>query len=151
MRTHAILLLSALLFWPGCGAEELKFDRAQVSGSVTVNGEPLSEGVIRFIPQRDTTGQLVAAQIAGGKYEITAENGPAVGKNRVEITASRKTGAQEPVPDAPPGTMQDVTEQYIPAEYNTQSQTVVEIKPGDNKHDFPLEFRATPPGTVVPP
>ena len=129
-------IVALLLSFVGCEGAAPSFDRAAVSGTVTANGEPLPAGSVRFIPTEANQGQMVFAPIKEGAYALSANEGPAVGRCRVEITAMRKTGETEEVD----GVKQEIEEQYIPAKYNIESSLFVEIKPGANQHDFELEF-----------
>ena len=109
------LILSFLILAYGCSGSDLSYDKAAVHGTVTVNGEPLSSGKIRFIPLVDTVSKLTVADIVDGNYEFDAENGPGVGEHRVEIISIRKTGEKVQIPDEPEGTMREVTEQVLRA------------------------------------
>lgn len=122
---------------PGCGPP--KPELSEVFGKVTFDGDPVEEGSIAFVPVEGTTGPTAGGVITAGSYDVT-ERGPAPGKYRVEIRASRKTGRQiEAGTPSPPGTMVDEIEHYIPAKYNTSSELTVDITTGRNEHNFPLE------------
>jgi hypothetical protein len=121
----------------GCNSEP--FERGSVKGQVTLAGQPLPKGTIVFIPLGDKPGASAMTDVVDGKYEVSKSQGPSVGTHRVEILATRVGGKQEAGPPHPPGTFVDVTEQYIPPQYNHQSQLKVEIKDGANQHDFRLE------------
>ncbi|MFL6547018.1 MAG: hypothetical protein ACJ8LM_17785, partial [Candidatus Udaeobacter sp.] len=54
-----------------------------VKGTVTVNGEPLSEGAVRFIPVNGNT-PTTGGTIRDGKFRVTVP----VSKQRVEISAN---------------------------------------------------------------
>jgi hypothetical protein len=62
---------------------------ARLSGAVTIDGAPVAEGKIAFLPQGDTAGQAVTADIQSGRYDA-----PAVprGKVKAMITATKATG-----------------------------------------------------------
>lgn len=130
------------LLTTGCGGS----DRPSVSGKVTLDGTAIEEGEIRFVPTKFTLGKeaptTTGAAIKQGAYEVPSETGPLPGAYRVEIRASRKTGKREPaVPPAPPGTMIDITEQYVPAKYNRDSELTLDITKGRNKKDFELSSK----------
>lgn len=134
--TSVVCTLLAL-FVAGCfGSSDP--NRVSVYGTVKLDGTPLPEGAVAFIPEPTTKGPTAGASIAKGTYSIT-QSGPAIGKYRIEIKAMRKTGKKvEAGTPAPPGTMMDEIEQYIPAKYNTKSELVFEFKRGNNKADFDL-------------
>ncbi len=144
---NSINILSAgmlLLVAVGCsGSTELKFSKAQVQGTVSYRGKPLESGKIRFIPDGkvvngQVAGKAVFADIKDGKYNLTTEQGATVGKNRVEIKSYRGTGRMV-VTSAGEGKKEEEVAQFIPEDYNTNSTLSVEIKEGENVHDFDLK------------
>lgn len=146
-RASALPVLVVLCFaLAGCSSAS----RAPVEGTVTLDGKPVDGGVIVFAPEEYRGGgverTVVKADINGGKYSLDAAHGPVVGNYRVEIHWKRKTGRQIPS-DEPPGTKEEEME-VIPRVYHEGSRTVVEIKPGENKFDYPLKskFDETRPG-----
>jgi hypothetical protein len=136
MRWSVVACVAAVLAAGGCSGAG---SSAGVSGTVTLKGQPVAEGTIRFIPLGDTPGAMAFAPITAGAYELPADRGPAAGAYRVEVTATRKTGKKLPVPDSPPGTTRDEEVQYIPAQYNVDSQLQADIAPGQNVKDFALQ------------
>jgi len=129
--------LGVVVLVVGCGAEEGP-ERAAVSGTVNIDGEPLAEGAISFLPAEGTEGPTAGGTIEGGKFDIPKSNGVVVGKNRVEITANRKTGRQ--VPDAgKPGSMRDEVVSAIAPEFNRKSTLVETIKSGENTLKFDVK------------
>jgi hypothetical protein len=133
-------LLTILVATLGCSSEP--FERASAKGQVTFSGQPIAKGTIVFVPQGDKPGASATADVVDGKYELPKQRGPSVGTHRVEILATRVRGKQEAGMPYPPGTLVDMTEQYIPAQFNHQSTLKVEIKAGANQHDFKLEAQA---------
>jgi len=112
--------------------------RAAVSGSVTLDGKPVPEGTITFLPSGDTQGPSAGGEIRDGAFDLNARQGPVVGTCRVEIRATRKTGekVQFGVREA------DAVEQYIPQRYNTRSElTAAVIADEPNRLDFELTAR----------
>ena len=85
--------LSVLIFLPitGCSNSEGPL-RVPVSGQVMLDGQPLSSGVIRFIPQEGTEGPGAAAQIINGKFQFSDDDGPIAASHRVEIEATEFQG-----------------------------------------------------------
>jgi hypothetical protein len=132
MRTNRFTTFFTLLATTvivGCGSSGL--DTQPVSGKVTFDGQPISEGRILF---RGTGSdpRAFSAEIKNGQYQMEA----LAGKMRVEITASR------PVPGkcdgAEEGETVPVGEMYIPARYNSQSELTAEVTSGKNEFDFAL-------------
>ena len=138
--TYVCRVLVCLCCWAACGCGSANTpQRAAIEGQVTFNGEPIEMGSIQFIPEKGVVGKPVATRIDQGRYELSADKGPAVGKNRVSIQATRKTGKQ--IKNIM-GELEDQREEFIPKKYNEGSELVVEIKPGNNNEDFHLEETA---------
>lgn len=68
--------------------------RSEVSGSVTLDGQPLRWGSIAFEPE-EPNAPTAWAMISNGKYSIPAFRGVVVGNSRVVV---RNLGAVEPYP-----------------------------------------------------
>ena len=128
-----------LLFLPACGGDG---DRAAVTGTVTLDGEPLEAGTIVFEPIEGTQSPAAGAPITKGAFEIARAGGPMAGTYRVKINAPRKTGkkivAGSP---APPGTLVDEVVEAVPARYNSASEERAEIRSGTNKVKFDLQSK----------
>jgi hypothetical protein len=136
---RVILAITLLTVVQGCNSRQ---ERASVSGKVTFDGQPLSNGQIVFEPMG--AGRLGIAQIADGAYTMPAQQGPSPGKYLVRITANRPTGekvsAGGRAADAAPV---DVVEQFIPPRYNDRSELNVEIgAEGEVVRDFELRSAA---------
>src|SRR5262245_2389565 len=98
----------------GCSGNGL----SEVSGTVLVNGQPVAEGAINFIPVEGNTGAGAGATIQGGKYHIPRSAGVAPGKNRVELRAFRETNKKVQDPTGKPGTLTTERVMVFPPEYN---------------------------------
>jgi len=129
----------AMLLAAGCGRSSP--DRGSVSGEVTLDGKPLEQGGILFVPIEGTKGTVAGGQIVDGKYALSGEDGPAVGTNRVEIRAQKKTGKMEQKPLAPPGVMVERMVEAVPPRFNSASTLKTEIEPGENQADFQVESK----------
>ena len=60
-----------------------------------------------FYPTGDTKGPTTGGNIEDGQYSIAVPKGPIVGRTRVEIRATRKTGRKVETPMAAQGVMVD--------------------------------------------
>src|SRR5688572_116279 len=90
-------LCLAVVLLPGCGGSDGP-ERYAVSGSVTLDGQPLDSGSILFGPEGDG-GNGGGATITNGEYSIPADSGLVAGKYRVRITsAGGATEVQEEMP-----------------------------------------------------
>ncbi len=120
----AVLLMAA----GGCGGAADGVRRGAVEGTVSLDGEPLPDGVIRFTPTGDTTGPMVEARIQGGRFSLTAAAGPCVGTQQVEILSFRKTGKKV----VNEGVESEEIVQVVPERYNTASELTATIASGAN-------------------
>ncbi|QDV68830.1 hypothetical protein Poly24_25430 [Rosistilla carotiformis] len=124
---HALWLLAVSVF-VGCSNSGSGPALYEVSGEVVVDGQPLENGSITFEPV-DGKGGVYGDQIQNGRYTVQV----ASGEKRVSILASRPSKALGP--DGNP-----MSEQYIPASYNTKSQlTASVVADAQNEVDFTLD------------
>ena len=126
------MLAGCLLLLAGCRDGQ----RQASEGTVTLDGQPLSEGTITFLPQSGTAGPTAGGTITMGRFSVPAEKGTFSGAFRVEITAQRKTGRR--INSDTAAGMVDQREQFLPARYNRESQLTAEVKPGPNQFEFKL-------------
>ncbi len=104
----------------------VEVERAAVSGTVTLNGQPLKWGTITFHPEGDN--QPVAwAMVSNGQFSVPAHRGAVVGTNRVVV---RNWGSVEPR-----ATIDDVEVVTGPVEATSLS---VEVAAGENELVFEL-------------
>ena len=113
-----------------------------VEGTVTLNDQPVDNGVIVFEPA-DGAGPTDGGKLEQGKYRLTGEAGVMPGKKKiVRITATRKTGRKHDASmrGAAQRAWVDELEQYIPAVYNDDSTLTCEVVAGKvNEHNFELK------------
>jgi hypothetical protein len=132
-----LLVVALLLVAGGCG--DSAGGRQEISGTVTLRGQPLDEGVIEFHPLDDPSpGQPVTksgAMINDGKYLIPKAHGLVPGKYRVVISSGEKKGPRLGAGD--PGPKSIFSKERIPPDYNLKTKQVVEVKRGGrNKFDY---------------
>ena len=130
------LVIASLLLGCGGGGPE----RGAIAGKVMLDGQPLPEGWIQFIPTEKTTGPASGAEIRDGEYAITPAQGPVVGSHRVEIHGKRKTGKKlKAIPPAPVGTeIEEVTES-VPDRYHSDKSILrKDVIAGNNVFDVKL-------------
>ncbi|MDC0936335.1 hypothetical protein OAS39_08600 [Pirellulales bacterium] len=152
----AWLGLAAIL---GCGSGHP--ETVRVNGTVTIDGKPVEEGEIRFIP---TGGRMAMGEIVDGKYSLRTydeNDGALVGSHRVTITATkikrRKGVRPEPPPEAPRAEHQawqdemesigfEDVEWLAPERYSyvDRSGLTADVQPGTNEIDFPLLSKKSP-------
>jgi hypothetical protein len=136
----ALLAVAGLLVtWVSTRGLSAGPQRASLEGQVSFDGKPLEDGVIVLVPAGDTKGPTAGGRLSGGRFRIDAAAGPVVGRYRVEIKATRKTGRMvKPRIVVAHRTEVEETEQFIPSRYNAASELEVDIKPGRNKTTFDL-------------
>ena len=122
----AIMCVSSLV---GCGGDP---NLGDVSGKITLNGEPLGDALVTFSP---TNTQGVGRTTYGktgsdGMYHMVVsdnKDGAFIGENlvRVKTGDSKNDGS--------------LIKEVVPAIYNSKSKVLVEVKKGSNTFDFELE------------
>ena len=132
--------LGSMLLLAGCGPAGP--ERAEVYGTVKLNGQPVAEGAINFFPVGETKGPEAGAAIKDGKFLIARSQGPVVGKNRVELRAFQKTGRKMQDPTAPPGTLTEEIANVFPADVSTNSELFREVKSRQNEFDFDISTKS---------
>jgi hypothetical protein len=138
MRMASLCCLAAVgLLLAGCSGNQ-----AEVSGTVRLNGQPIGEGSINFIPTEGNTGPGTGAIIKEGRYHIPRNKGVMVGKNRVELRAFVNTGRKVRDPTGPRGALAEERVLAFPPEYNDKSTIVKDVQPGSNTFDFDVETKA---------
>jgi len=131
----ALLILLATLV--GCNRGASGLDIAPVQGQVTLDGHPLSEAMVEFIPEQGRPSVAITDQQGG--YELTftsTEKGAIVGMPyRVKIKTGREavTAEGEQISPAVP--------EKLPKKYHEESELSATIESGTNVIDFPLTSR----------
>jgi hypothetical protein len=121
----AILTFSSILI--GCGN-----DRLGISGTVTIDGQPLQMGTINFRPAEGGSGNSAGAGIVDGKYEVVSDKGVKPGTYKVTIQGFRQTGRK--VRDAQMG----MVDETIPIAFKEANQLEVTVDSSNRTHDFEL-------------
>ena len=131
----------SLVMLIGC-SKPAEFQRAEVEGTVTLDGESLADGFVAIYPDVKVKGPRVQAKIVGGKFAFSKLDGPAVGANRVAISATKKTGKKISVE----GVETDEVVESIPWQYNeaTTLTAVVKASPPKNELQFQLKGQTLP-------
>lgn len=121
---------------------------AEVSGRVTLDGEPLAGGVVSFqpraagssVPGPGSTGRLDA----DGRYRLTAIDGSpgaVVGMHLVRIYSRSPESAPKGDSDAPG------SRERVPARYNYESGLSFQVEAGGTtRADFELSGESPKPG-----
>jgi hypothetical protein len=126
-----LLVAACLLAWTGCGGAGV-----EVSGKVTLDGSPLDEATITFVPMAGGQREAGWTMVQGGSYLIPTANQLGTGQFRVEIRALRSGGSDKGIQNDP---TLIAAKEIVPSKYNSKSELVAEIKPGKNALDFELK------------
>ena len=126
------VVIAALFVLSGCSP-----NAASVTGTVTLDGQPLKTGDVSFHPA-GANGAVAYGKIdPDGKYVISTgdETGLAPGQYAVTVVAT------EAVP-LPTGNVEVIPKVLTPLKYNTPETTdiKVEVKPGAN--EIPIELKS---------
>lgn len=124
-----LILLTCLTTGCGGGASDTP-ELGEVSGTVTLDGNPLSGAEVTFEPGAGAPS--VGKTDDAGKYELIYNqdaHGAVPGSHTVRIS---KFGE--------PGSPND-TENQIPAQFNVNSKLTAVVKVGDNTVNFDLDSK----------
>lgn len=128
-----LVLAAAVMTTLGCGSANENLGK--VSGTVTLDSEPLKHAVITFQP----TGGRPAYGKTGddGKYTMMytrSDAGATVGVNKVTIT----NGGEKRNEDTNEVWYQ---KEQVPPKYNSRSELTYDVQPGTQTHDFELKSK----------
>ena len=126
-------VLAAAIVSAGCGGPV----RRAVAGAVTLDGRPLDEAVVLFVPL-DAGGRKTGAPIAAGRYAVPREVGLLPGRYRVEIAADPPID-----PAMRPDQVRQQARRRLPVSYSTSSPLTVEVA-ANGSTDFDFELVSKP-------
>jgi hypothetical protein len=119
----------AVVLVAGCGDSGPSFPVANLAGSVSIDGAPVAQGNINFIPTGPQQAPATMAKIVDGRYD--ARNVP-LGTVLVRFSAGRETGEMNTEHDAP----FPIVENLIPEAYWDGIE--VDVTGDDPQRDFDL-------------
>jgi hypothetical protein len=139
VETASTLLIGLVV---GCGPAD-GLNRQAMSGTVTVDGQPLISGATLFEPETEQSGTAVGSTIRRGSFLITRDKGAVPGTYRVRVYAS--SGRQAP----PTAWQTELTPrpmiERLPTRYNAQSKLRAEVVAGrGNRYVFDLISAESP-------
>ena len=139
-----ILLLAPVILPPmACNAPvEDALPREAISGTVTLDGQPLPKGTIQFRPASQAEATASGGMIDEGRFALPRGEGLVLGKYRVQIDSREDTGAPLAGGELPgaPVVSKKKPAALIPARYNTKSELTAEVKSG-GPNDFPFDLK----------
>lgn len=123
IRLTAVALLCACVAFAfvGCGQKGPK--KVKISGVITVDGETVDKGSVRFKPA-DGQGPTDGATIADGKFEAEVTTGEKI----LVVDGSKVVGQIEADPLLNPGVMSDQLEMYPGMPFKQEKKITVEKK-----------------------
>lgn len=74
----------------GCGGPK----RVPLHGKVTLNGQPVPQGFLLFMPTQETQGPVGNATIQAGEYRVEKENGVVPGTYKVSVSIAPEFAVQ---------------------------------------------------------
>jgi hypothetical protein len=133
MRSSSCLLLSVTLTMMLSACSKNEIDLSQVTGVITLDGQPLESAQIEFTPE---AGRIsIGTSDAAGRYHLrytNERNGALHGKHKVSITTALPPVQEEGAP------WTKGRKELLPARYNSKTELTAEVKPGKNDINFEL-------------
>lgn len=138
-RVFVLLLLTGV--FSGCGGPSDQPELGTVSGVVTLNGTPLPNATVTFLPESGRSSVGITDET--GRYELQYTNdaaGAKVGPHTVSIStlgassSSEVSGSSEVAASV----------EQVPPQYNAQSTLKEDVQAGDNTIDFDLKSDGAP-------
>ena len=120
-------LIAVLLLATGCGG-----GKTTAQGTVTYDGQPITSGAVLFMPK--DKGNKIGARIYNGKYEVEPKFELVPGQYDVVVTWDKGTGKFV----SEGSDKREITEEGLPAKYNTNTTLTADLKAGPNTVDFTL-------------
>lgn len=141
LRTWAALF--AVIFIPGCGSSD--FQIADVSGVVTLDGEPLSNAMVQFQPQRSGDSLVVGPTSFGttdsaGHFVLKTRkhgDGAVVGSHRVSLS----TFDQRLVDPQNSDRVEVLAKERVPSRYRAPTELVFEV-PGRGTSEAKFDLQS---------
>jgi hypothetical protein len=134
-----VLAAAVLVGTGGCGGPV----RRAVAGRVTLDGRPLDEAVVMFMPLGEG-GLKTGGPITAGRYAVPRDVGVLPGRYRVEI-------ADDPPIEAavPPEKRRSRPRRQVPPAYSAASPLTIEIT-ADGPAEFDFELTSKPTSSRTP-
>jgi len=141
------MLILRALTWRGlgcflavalAGCSDPYSGRMELSGTITLEGQPLKDGRIDFYPidgQDTQSGCLIEK----GEYRIERKNGVKPGKYLVRISSGDGRTPTNEEAGNPGGSTNIISVDRIPEEWNTASKQQIEVK-ADDPNQFNFEI-----------
>jgi len=140
-----VVSLGVSILATGCG--DSNFNK-KVEGVVTLNGKPLPNVRVIFVPV--VNEGALAVNSAGvtdgnGNFAMAADNkkkGAMIAKHKVVIVQGRTTSRSRD--DEDETTTSNPSSEKLPAEYTDASRTPIEVDVTPNKHGYNFDLMTSP-------
>jgi hypothetical protein len=120
----------------GCGSSD-GLNRHAISGTVTLDGQPISRGAILFEPATQESGTAVGATIRQGTFVIARDDGPVPGNYVVRVYSSSEVQAPPSIRQTD-RTPRPMVERF-PPRYNTLTELRIGVRDRSvNRYNFDL-------------
>lgn len=126
-----IMCMAFIVGTVGCGP---KSDLLEVSGAVSLNGEPLKSGSIRFTLMNSEKALSREASIKDGQYSVDQTKGLSPGTYHILISAIDENSPMVTIRDAAGNPVTSAPADLIPAEFNTNSEKTVDVTSNGENH-----------------
>jgi len=127
LLSGSLLLIAAVCIGCGPSGPEL----GEVTGKVTLDGEPVHRATIIFQPVAEGGSPSIAETQEDGSYELyyTDRPGALIGEHEVMITTGRQISTEEGGGEVP---------EMLPPKYNEQTELRKTVEEGGNVINFDL-------------
>jgi hypothetical protein len=146
-----LVLVTTAAFLIGCGGDPSKPKLGRVSGKVTYHGQPVTKGMVSFVPSSGPgaeTGQSATGEIGpDGSYTLTTfenNDGAVLGEHKILVKSREEDpalkGGGMPIPDAQGKFKIKPPKHLVPKKYESADQTPLRltVKEGSNSFDIEL-------------
>lgn len=151
VEMNRLLVVCGLSVVFAAGCTENYGGRQEISGTVTLKGQPIQDGALIVFAPLDGQDTGANAGIANGAFTIPRENGLKPGKYLVRVTAGDGVTAvnpldeeaqdaeAEPGPGGGRGNTNIISKELVPKDWNVNSkQQVTVTADGPNAFDFDI-------------
>jgi hypothetical protein len=135
-RKRRWLVCTVLLMAAGCGSSA-----TPAKGRVTLDGQPLDEAIVIFIPLQAGRKKTGAA-INKGTYILAMQNGLTPGEYRVEIVDNPPLNT--PGLHGPEGAATLAKRRLLPYRYANDSPLTIEVPSSPTEYNFDFELTSLP-------
>lgn len=127
---NSLLLVTAIAILHGCQANEV--ETGEVSGVVTLDGQPVEKAVVYFYPDGGGRSSMAETQ-PDGRYELIykgTQKGAKIGTHTVTLTTATESSRDES------GKVIKGNPEKFPKEYTVDGTVKREVKAGKNEFNF---------------